>query len=104
PAPLFWTYLVGTALIAAAHALANARPSPNPATLAAALTAIMLLAFDAMIHIPNVLTIPHNRIFWNVATRELTFACGFLAYALRASRQSLIPRILLAITTINFGL
>ena len=79
PAHLFWSYLVGFALIAAATSIALNRF----ARLAASLLGLMFILFVLMIHGPNVVANPHNRFLWAVATRETAFACGALIFARR---------------------
>lgn len=77
PAPMFWTYFVGVALIAAGLSTALR----IGVRLAAPLLGIMFVSFVFMIHIPNVVTSPHNRILWAVALRDLSFAGGAFALA-----------------------
>jgi uncharacterized membrane protein len=75
PLRLFWTYLVGVALIAAALSLALKKR----VRLAATLLAIMFFLFVLLIHIPNVAMNLHNRFLLAVALRDLSFAGGALA-------------------------
>jgi len=75
PLRLFWTYLVGVALIAAALSLALRRCL----RLSSTLLAIMFFLFVLLIHIPNVATQLHDRFVWAVALRDLSFAAGALA-------------------------
>ena len=77
PAPLFWVYLVGVALFAAALAIMANRL----AALAAALLGIMLFLFVVLIHIPNVVANPRDRIMWAVALRDISFSGGAFAFA-----------------------
>lgn len=77
PAHRFWVLLVGTALLAAALAIMVNRLAP----LAAALLGIMLLLFVALIHIPNVVANPGDRIAWAVALRDISFSGGAFAFA-----------------------
>ncbi|NYF89654.1 hypothetical protein RBB79_08875 [Tunturiibacter empetritectus] len=77
PARLFWVYLVGIALIAAAFSLALG----IRVRLTATLLAIMFLLFVMMIHVPNAVAQVHDRIIWNVALRDLSFGAGALALA-----------------------
>ena len=82
PGPLFWTYLVGVALIAAAASIiAN-----KQVRLSATLLSFMIFLFVVMIHIPNVVKNPGDRIRWAVALRDLAFAGGAWALAGRSSR------------------
>jgi uncharacterized membrane protein len=75
PLRLFWTDLVGVALIAAALSLALKRFM----RLSSTLLAIMFFLFVLLIHIPNVAMNPRDRILWAVALRDLSFAGGALA-------------------------
>jgi uncharacterized membrane protein len=77
PWHLFWAYFVGACLILGALSLAVKRH----AGLAAALFGIMLLMFEMLLHIPNVVRAPGNRFFWAVAMREFAFSGGALAFA-----------------------
>jgi len=77
PAKLFWTYFVGIALIAAALSIIF-RIAPR---LSAALLGIMLLCFVAMIHLPDAIASPHNRIFWTIVARDSSFGAGAILLA-----------------------
>jgi len=90
PAHLFWTYFVGCALLSAAGSIALRVHVP----LSAVLVGIMFLCFLLMIHIPNVVANPHNRIIWAVALRDLSFAGG--GFALAATGMKLKPLRILA--------
>ena len=79
PAHLFWSYFVGFALFAAATSIALNKF----ARLAASLTGLMFVLFVLMIHAPNAIADPHNRILWTVACREISFACGLFLFANR---------------------
>lgn len=106
PGSLFWAYFVGAALLCAAISiLANRR-----AALAAALLGIMWLLFVVLMHIPAIVRFPHERITWNIALRDLSFAGGAfaLAYSLewRARRARSVlwaARTFIAIPVIVFG-
>lgn len=80
PGHLFWAYFVGFALFAAATSIALNRY----ARLSASLLGLMFVLFVVMIHAPNVMADPRNRIFWTVALREVAFACGLFLFANRA--------------------
>lgn len=73
----FWVYLVGAALIAAGLSMVI----KIKAQLAATLSGIMFCSFVLLIHIPNVVASPHNRIVWAVALRDLAFSGGAFAFA-----------------------
>lgn len=77
PGPWFWTYFIGTALIAAALSIVVKKYSG----LAAALLGLLLFLFVALIHIPNVVANPRDRVLWAVALRDLSFSGGALAFA-----------------------
>jgi hypothetical protein len=81
PGHVFWALFVGACLIAAALSIA----SRKYAWLASALAGILILLFELLIHIPNVVSNPHTRINWVVALREPAFAGG--AFALAASLE-----------------
>lgn len=72
PWPLFWTYIVGTALIAASLSIA-ARIQVQWSGL---LFGIMMFLFVAMLDIPGTIAAPHNRIMWALMCRELSFGAG----------------------------
>lgn len=104
PGRLFWAYLVGFCLVAAAFSLVFTKYVPWSATL----LTVMFCMFAAMIHLPNVVANPNNRILWTVAVRDLSFAAGALALAasLRVppSEPGLaIARFYIAATLILFG-
>jgi len=77
PAHLFWVYLVGTALIAAALSIILKRQ----AQLAATLLGIMFFLFVVLLHIPNVVVNPRDRFAWAVALRDLAFSGSAFAFA-----------------------
>ncbi len=77
PAHLFWTYLVGVALIAAALSITLNRH----ARLAATLLGSMLLLFVVLIHIPNIVGQHGARLFWMIALRDTAFSGGAFALA-----------------------
>jgi uncharacterized membrane protein len=77
PAHLFWVYLVGIALIAAALSITVQIQSP----LAAGLLGAMFFSFVLLIDIPGLMAHPSNRFFWALTLREIAFSGGALAYA-----------------------
>lgn len=77
PAHIFWTYLVGVALIAAALSITVKIQS----RLAATLLGAMFCSFVVLMDIPAVIEQPGNRFFWALVLRELTFGSGALAFA-----------------------
>ncbi len=81
PAPMFWVYLVGAGLIAAALAIA-VQQQVEPAALS--LTA-MFAIFELTVHIPNLFREPSSRFIWAVAARDLAFLGGALSLAITQS-------------------
>lgn len=77
PGPLFWTYLVGLALLATALSLALKRY----VGLSSLMTAVMIFLFVLMVHLPRVAANPRDRFAWTVVLRDSAFASGFLAFA-----------------------
>lgn len=77
PAPVFWTCLVGVALLAVALAVVARRC----VRLAGLMYAAMLFLFVLLIHIHNVDLRPHEKLFWTLALRDSCFAAGGLALA-----------------------
>jgi uncharacterized membrane protein len=77
PWHMFWTYFVGTALIAAALSIAAKKESQ----LAATMLSIMLFLFVLMIHIPNCFAAPYERQRYTLVLRELGLSSGALAFA-----------------------
>ncbi|MGH9351903.1 MAG: hypothetical protein ACRD2G_07060 [Terriglobia bacterium] len=76
PGHLFWTYLVGTCLIAAALSIVVKKC----ADLAATLLGIMLILFVVLMHFPNLIAHP-SRFTLTIVLRELSFSGGALAFA-----------------------
>ncbi len=108
PAHRFWVYLVGIALFAAALSIVVRIQAP----LAATLLAIMLFLFVVLIHIPNVVANPHNRIAWTAGLRDLAFSGGAFAFAGSQRKGSLkngapllvtLARFFVAVPTLFFG-
>ncbi|HLJ48147.1 MAG TPA: hypothetical protein VKU01_19165 [Bryobacteraceae bacterium] len=84
PGRLFWTYLVGVALIAASLSIIFKVWD----RLSASLLALMLFLFVAMIHVPNALASPNNRILWTIVARDLSFGAGSALLALTTATES----------------
>jgi len=100
PLRLFWTYLVGVALIAAGLSLALRKYM----RLSSTLLAIMFFLFVLMIHIPNVAAAHlHDRFILAVALRDLSFAGGALALS-AAQNQNHRSNILIRIAAICIAL
>lgn len=77
PGHLFWVLCVGTCLISAALSIMLR----IYAWLSAGLFALMLLIFEMLIHIPNIVGSGGTRLFWAIALRDLAFSGGVLAFA-----------------------
>jgi uncharacterized membrane protein len=83
PGPLFWTYFVGVALLAAAISFIAWRY----VRLSASLLAILFFLIVATVDIPGIPKNFHSHIFWTLTVRETCFASGALILA-----NSLRPR------------
>jgi uncharacterized membrane protein len=77
PAPLFWTYFVGAALLAAAISFIAWRHVRWSAALLAVLFVIIVVTID----LPNLPKNLHERLFWTLTVRELAFASGAMVLA-----------------------
>lgn len=77
PAPLFWTYFVGAALLAAAISFIAWRS----VRWSAALLALLFLIIIATIDLPGMPASLHNRFTWTLTFRELAFASGAMVLA-----------------------
>ncbi|MGA9718839.1 MAG: hypothetical protein WBQ79_11220 [Acidobacteriaceae bacterium] len=77
PAPLFWTYFVGAALLAAAISFIAWRCVRWSALLLALLFLIIVVTID----LPNLPQNIHDRFFWILAVRETCFAAGAIVLA-----------------------
>jgi len=85
PGPLFWTYFVGAAWLAAAISFIAWRL----VRWSAALLALAFLIIVATIDLPNLPAHVNERLFWTLTVRELSFAGGamVLAGSLRQHRS-----------------
>src|SRR5215831_9826096 len=72
PWPLFWTYFVGVALVAASLSIAT----KIQVRWSGLFFGIMMFLFVAMMDIPGTLANVHNRISWVLLFRELSFGAG----------------------------
>lgn len=105
--PLFWTYFVGIALLAAALSIAT-KILVNWSGL---LFGCMMFLFAAMMIVPGTLGDPHNRINWVLMFREPSFGSGgwILAGAAMAKRDGagskmiMIGRIVIGLGAIFYG-
>jgi uncharacterized membrane protein len=77
PGPLFWTYFVGAALLAAAISFIAWRY----VRLSASLLGLLFLIIVATIDLPNLLKHVHERLFWTLTVRETAFAGGAMVLA-----------------------
>ncbi len=77
PWPLFWTYFVGVALLAASLSIAT----KILVQWSGLLWGIMMFLFVAMMDIPGTLAQPHSRFNWILTLRELSFGAGGWALA-----------------------
>lgn len=77
PEPLFWTYLVGAALLAAAISFI----AWKYVRWSALLLALLFLIFVVTIDVPNLPPHAHERLFWTLTVRETAFAGGAMVLA-----------------------
>jgi uncharacterized membrane protein len=77
PWPLFWTYLVGAALIAACLSILT----KIKADVAALLLGVMFVLFVLMIYVPNLVRNPHDRFALSAPLRDLALGGGALCLA-----------------------
>jgi uncharacterized membrane protein len=77
PGPLFWTYFVGAALLAAAISFIAWRY----VRWSASLLALLFLIIVATIDLPNLPQHVHERLFWTLTVRETAFAGGAMVLA-----------------------
>ena len=75
--PLFWTYFVGAALLAAAISFIAWRC----VRWSASLLALLFLIIVATIDLPNLPGHTHERLFWTLTVRETCFAGGAMVLA-----------------------
>lgn len=77
PGPLFWTYFVGAALLAAAISFIVWRH----VRWSASLLALLFLIIVATVDLPNLPQHIHERLFWTLTVREMSFAGGAMVLA-----------------------
>ncbi len=77
PGPLFWTYFVGAAWLAAAISFIVWRQ----VRWSAAGVALLMWIFVATLDIPMLPKGPHDRFFWILTVRELSFGSGAMVLA-----------------------
>lgn len=88
PAPVFWSYFAGTALIAGALSVVAGKFSG----LAAALLGLEMFSFVLFIHLPNFVRLPGNRFAMAVFLRETSFCGGCLALAVAEGFRPFVAR------------
>jgi uncharacterized membrane protein len=108
PWPLFWTYFVGVALLAASLSIA----AKIQVRWSGLLFGIMMFLFVAMMDFPGTLADLHNRISWVLLAREMSFGAGgwVLAGGALARRDApgtskliTVGRIVIGIAAIFYG-
>ena len=105
PFRLFWAYLVGVALIAAALSIAT----KIQVFWSGLLFGTMMFLFVLMSDLPGALANPRDRFGWTLLLRELSFAAGgwlLAASAMRSPHKSklvTVGRIILGVTAIFYG-
>jgi uncharacterized membrane protein len=77
PAPLFWVYFVGVALLAAVVSFIAWRSVRWSASLLALLFVIIVIVTD----LPSLPAQLHERLFWTLTVRETSFAAGAIVLA-----------------------
>ncbi len=77
PGALFWTYFFGVALLATAISFLIFRC----VRWSAALLALFFLLIVVTVDLPGVPKGLHERLFWTLTVREISFACGALILA-----------------------
>lgn len=77
PWPLFWTYFVGAALLAAAISFIAWRHVRWSASLLAVLFLIIVVTIDVPLLPQHI----HERLFWTLTVRETAFAAGAMVLA-----------------------
>ena len=77
PGPLFWTYFVGVAWVAAAVSFVTWRG----VRWSAPLVALLFLIIVATVSLPGLQRHVHERLFWTLTVRETGFASGAIVLA-----------------------
>ena len=77
PAPLFWTYFAGAALLAAAVSFIDWRC----VRWSAVSLVLFFLLIVTLVDLPNLSSQFHNRLFWILTVRETSFGCGAMVLA-----------------------
>jgi uncharacterized membrane protein len=105
PGPLFWTYFVGIALLAAAVSFIAWRQ----VRWSAPLLALLFLIIVATIDLPNLPSHLQERLFWTLTFRELCFAGGAMVLAgslwtnAAGATLRLVGRVIIAVTFVFYA-
>lgn len=108
PWPLFWTYFVGVALLAASLSIAT----KIQVRWSGLLFGIMMFLFVAMMDLPGALADRHNRIAWVLLLRELSFGAGawcLAAHAIQSGRTQgkgmlvTVGRVVIGVAAVVYG-
>jgi uncharacterized membrane protein len=100
PLPLFWVYLVGFALIATALSLIFDRLVRWSGLLCGG----MFLAFVAMMDLPSITTMLHDRFGQALFVREISFGSGLIALGVSMGAPTIVKSRTVAICRTVFGL
>ncbi|MGB6112870.1 MAG: hypothetical protein WBD91_19605 [Acidobacteriaceae bacterium] len=106
PFRLFWAYLVGVALLAAAFSMAT----KIQVFWSGLLFGTMMFLFVLMSDLPGAIANPADRFGWTLAIRELSFAAGgwlLAASVMRGPHRSkllTVGRIILGVAAIFYGI
>jgi len=100
PWHLFWTYLVGAALIAASLSIAT----KIQVRWSGLLLGIMFFLFVAMMDLPGTIVHPHNRFNWALMLRELSFGGAGWILAGTAMEERGVGKALLTIGRVILGI
>lgn len=100
PLPLFWVYLVGFALIATALSLIFDRM----VRWSGLLCGIMFLLFVALMDIPVITTMLHDRFGQALFVREISFGSGLIALGASMGARTTGKSRVVAVCRIVFGL
>ena len=107
PWHMFWTIFVGCSLLAASLSITTKKV----VRLSSTLLGIMFTLFVVMMHIPGVVSDPHDRIAWAIAGRDLSFAgVAFAIAAAQITRRksgesplATLARYFIAVPAVIFG-
>ena len=100
PWPLFWTYFVGVALLAASLSIAT----KIQVRWSGLLFGIMMFLFVAMMDLPGALARPHDRFAWTYVLREMSFGAGGWCLAATAMDEQRGRRPLITVGRIVIGI